>query len=130
MSPLPKLPIVLTLLLAASPAADTLAQPAPAPLPPGRVEIAVEDLHCPSCAKKVARKLYAVRGVKKVSSDVKKDLVFVTLARGATPDPATLWRAVEAGGQTPVLLRFGNQSFDPERIAPLIAKSGGGPVKR
>lgn len=93
-------------------------------LPEGRVEIDVKDLHCKNCAKKVARKLYAVRGVKQVKSNLKKDLVTVTLTRGVTPEPVTLWTAVDAGGVKPVRLRHADQSLDADAMAPLLAEAG------
>lgn len=99
------------------------AQTATRVLPPGRVEIDVEDLHCKTCAKRVARKLYAVRGVKKVESSLKKDLVVVTLAKGQAPQPVLLWNAVDAAGVKPAVLRHTNQSFDADAMAPLLEAS-------
>ena len=113
----------LTLAFAGVPGSLLLAEEPTAPLPPGRVEIDVEDLHCKSCAKKVARKLYAVRGVKKVQSNLEKDLVVVTLTNGHAPVPAALWNAVVAGGQKPERLRHADRTLDTEAMAPLLAAS-------
>lgn len=99
-------------------------------LAPGRVEIAVKDLHCATCAKKVARKLYAVRGVRKVSSSLKHDLLVVTLPANQTVPAATIWSAVVAGGVPPVELRFGEQRLDAEAMKPLLAAAKLGAVTR
>lgn len=99
-------------------------------LVPGRVEIAVEDLHCKTCAKKVARKLYAVKGVRKVSSSLKHDLVVVTLPAKQTVPAVALWKAVEAGGVPPTELRFGVERLDAEAMKPLLAAAKQGAVTR
>lgn len=90
-------------------------------LAPGRVEIAVGDLHCKSCAKRVARKLYSVKGVKKVASSLADDLVVVTLSAKQAVPAVSLWSAVEAGGVPPVELRFGDKRLDVEAMKPLLA---------
>ena len=115
--------ICLTFALATSLAPRLFAEEAEQPLPPGRVEIDVEDLHCKTCAKKVARKLFSVRGVKSVKSNLKKDLIIVTLTNGVTPVPASLWNAVDAGGQKPVRLRHADKTLDAEAMAPLLAEA-------
>lgn len=99
-------------------------------LAPGRVEIAVEDLHCKSCAKKVARKLYAVKGVRKVTSSLKHDLVVVTLSKKQAVPAAALWSAVEAGGVPPAELRFDVQRLDAEAMKPLLAAAKSEAVTR
>lgn len=119
-SNLVKLAVAVAISMFASAAVAATAGDSPSkPLPPGQVVIEVEDLHCGSCAKKVARKLYAVQGVKNVSTDLKKDRVTITLTARQPVEPVTLWRAVERGGQKPVLLRHAAERIDPERLAAL-----------
>ena len=113
--------VLLWLAFACVSTSPLLAQTPASPLPPGRVEIDVEDLHCKTCAKKVARKLYGVRGVKNVKSDLQKDRIVVTLTSGHTPVPAALWNAVAAGEQKPVRLRHADKSLNAEAMAPLLA---------
>lgn len=60
--------------------------------------IVVSDMHCDECAKKIARKLYAVPGVVQVHADVEKNLAFVVPQQGKTLSPRTLWESVEASG--------------------------------
>ena len=91
------------------------------PLPPGRVEIRVGDLHCKTCAKKVARKLYAVKGVRKVTSSLKDDLVVALLPADKPVSPEQLWQAVEAGGVKPVELRYADQAIDVEQMKTRLA---------
>ena len=60
--------------------------------------IYVTDMHCTECAKKIARKLYAVPGVVQVKADVPKDLAFVVHQKTKDPAPRALWEAVENAG--------------------------------
>ena len=60
--------------------------------------IQVHNMHCGECAKKIARKLYAVPGVVEVRADVPKNLAYVVPQTGKSPAPRSLWEAVEAAG--------------------------------
>jgi copper chaperone CopZ len=66
--------------------------------------IFVGDMHCAGCAKKVARKLYGVKGVVKVRSDIKIDVAIVTPQQNRAVDPKALWAATEKSGILPVKL--------------------------
>jgi copper chaperone CopZ len=112
--------MLLKALLAVAALAATTADPSPT-LPTGVVEVSVDEIHCAGCAKKLARKLYAVKGVQKVESDLKKAVVTVRMAKGVSVSPAPLWRAVEAGGAKPIELRYADETLDVERIAALEA---------
>jgi copper chaperone CopZ len=70
----------------------------------GETAIFVGDMHCAGCAKKVARKLYGVKGVVKVRSDIKIDVAIVTPQRNKQLDPKALWAATEKSGILPVKL--------------------------
>jgi len=69
-----------------------------------RTAILVKDMHCTDCAKKIARKLYSVKGVKGVRAVVKTNTATVTPETGKQPSPKALWEAVEAAGFKPVKL--------------------------
>jgi copper chaperone CopZ len=99
--------------------AATTAEAPPAALPTGVVEVSVDEIHCAGCAKKIARKLYAVKNVQKVESDLEKAVVTVRLTKGAAVLPAPLWRAVEAGGAKPIELRYADQTVDAKQVAAL-----------
>lgn len=99
-------------------------------LAPGRVEISVEDLHCASCAKKVARKLFAVKGVQKVTSSLKDDLLVVTLPAKQSVPAAAIWSAVVAGGVPPAELRFGTERLNAEAMKPLLAAAKAASIPR
>jgi len=60
--------------------------------------IIVDDMHCGECAKKIARKLYAVPGVVEVRADVGKNVAYVVPQKDRTLSPRSLWVAVEAAG--------------------------------
>lgn len=66
--------------------------------------IQVSDMHCGNCAKKIARKLYAVQGVVEVKTDLKKHTAIVIPEKNRQLDPLALWKAVEAAGFEPVKL--------------------------
>ena len=66
--------------------------------------IRVTDMHCSTCAKKIAAKLYGVSGVVEVRASVKSNTAFVKPQQKKTPSPRALWEAVEAAGFKPVEL--------------------------
>jgi copper chaperone CopZ len=70
----------------------------------GETAIFVGDMHCAGCAKKVARKLYGVKGVVKVRSDIKIDVAIVTPQQNKQIDPKALWAATEKSGIMPIKL--------------------------
>ena len=68
------------------------------------IEIPLTGMHCAGCAKKVARKLYGVKGVVKVRSDIKIDVAIVTPQQNRELDPKALWAATEKSGIMPIKL--------------------------
>ena len=66
--------------------------------------IYVDNMHCKACAKKIARKLYAVPGVVAVHADVGKNRTVVTPQKEKSLSPKTLWEAVQAAKFKPVKL--------------------------
>jgi copper chaperone CopZ len=64
--------------------------------------IFVGDMHCANCAKKVARKLYGVKGVVKVRTDIKVDVAIVTPQQNRELDANALWAAAEKSGILPI----------------------------
>ena len=60
--------------------------------------IHVHDMHCNDCAKKIARKLYAIPGVVEVRADVNKNIAYVVPQKDKTLTPRALWEAVESAG--------------------------------
>ncbi len=63
--------------------------------------IAVPDMHCMGCAKKMAAQLYQVPGVAKVQPDVAALRLIVTPRPEQAPSPKGLWEAVEKAGYRP-----------------------------
>jgi copper chaperone CopZ len=76
--------------------------------------IHVGNLHCKTCAKKIARKLYTVKGVAKVRSDVKANLVVITPQRKKQLDVKKLWAAATKAGFAPVKLAGPTGTFKPD----------------
>ena len=64
--------------------------------------IYVKDMHCEACAKKIARKLYNVPGVVKVTTNVKKNVALITPQKNKNPSPKRVWEAVEAATFQPI----------------------------
>jgi copper chaperone CopZ len=69
---------------------------------PTETAIFVSDMHCGGCAKKVARKLYGVKGVVKVRTDLKLDVAVVTPQKDKKLDNKQLWAATDSSGISPV----------------------------
>ena len=61
----------------------------------------VVDLHCKTCAKKIAGKLYSVKGVKRVRTNVKTDLVIITAQKNKKLDVMAIWKAAQKAGFPP-----------------------------
>ncbi len=93
---------------------------------PTETVIYVGDMHCSHCAKSVASKLYTVKGVTQVRTNVKADLAIVTPQKKKTLDPLALWAAAQASGFPAVKLvgPSGTYVVDPEtKKAKKVAKS-------
>ncbi|MBY0232500.1 MAG: heavy-metal-associated domain-containing protein [Gemmataceae bacterium] len=73
--------------------------------------VIVPGADCPSCAKKVADRLYAVAGVATVRADVKAQALVVTPRPGQALSPRALWEAVEKSGKTPSRLEGPSGTF-------------------
>ncbi len=82
--------------------------------------IYVGDMHCKTCAKKISRKLYAVKSVVKVRTDVKADVAIITPQQKKTLDTGALWSAAQQAGFQPLKLvgPAGTFTPDPETKAP------------
>lgn len=93
------------------------------PLPPGRVEVYLEDLHCKTCAKKVSRKLYALRGVSKVETYLQTDKVVIHTPKDRPVATASIWQAVLAGGVKPIEIRFADQQLDSEAMEEVLRQA-------
>jgi copper chaperone CopZ len=88
-------------------AADTAVQEVTAPelkLAPGEMAIYVSNMHCSHCAKKIASKLYRLKGVVKVKTDVKLHLAIVTPQAKKQVDSKAAWAAVRSAGFKPTKL--------------------------
>jgi copper chaperone CopZ len=60
--------------------------------------IYVHDMHCGECAKKIARKLYAIPGVVEVRADVNNNIAYVVPQKDKALSARTMWDAVESAG--------------------------------
>jgi len=70
----------------------------------GMTVISVEDMDCPSCAKRVVGKVKEVSGVANAEADVKTSQLKVTAREGSRPSPKAMWEAVEKAGFKPTKL--------------------------
>ncbi len=69
-------------------------------------DVGVDGLGCPFCASGIEKQLGSVAGVDTVDVDIKRGVVIVTMAAGATLDEGTARQAVENAG-------FDLRSFAP-----------------
>ena len=76
--------------------------------------IHVGDLHCKTCAKKIARRLYTVKGVVKVRTDIGANVAIVTPQTKKTLDVKALWVASQKAGFPPVKLVGPDGTFEPD----------------
>ncbi|MEM6329833.1 MAG: heavy-metal-associated domain-containing protein [Planctomycetota bacterium] len=83
---------------------DLAAAIKPARLKPGVVRLHVANLHCKSCARKLARKLYTTPGVLRVRTYVGKNMAVVEVRPKRRVELARLWRAAELAEQQPIAL--------------------------
>jgi copper chaperone CopZ len=93
-----------------------LALPLCAELPAASPEITyttiyVQDMHCGECAKKIARKLYAIPGVVEVRADVAKNIAYVVPQKDKTVASKACWEAVESAGFRVVRLESPQGSY-------------------
>jgi Cu+-exporting ATPase len=63
--------------------------------------IAVPDMHCMGCARKMADRLYQVPGVAEVSVSVPSTTLVITPQAQEAPSPRAPWQAVEKAGYQP-----------------------------
>ncbi|HEX6964088.1 MAG TPA: cation transporter [Lacipirellula sp.] len=124
-----KLAAIVVFALVAAPlfAAGAPQQPAKATelkLAPGQTAIYISNMHCPTCAKKIAGKLYRVKGVVKVKTDVKKNLAVITPQSKKIVDSKAAWNAVRSAGFKPTKLIGPQGTFvadkktkDPVKVA-------------
>ena len=65
------------------------------------VEIGIENMSCPVCARTVAERLRKVPGVATADVSLRKKRATVALAENAPVDPATLKQAIADAGFKP-----------------------------
>ena len=95
--------------------------------------ITVGDLHCKTCAKKIAGRLYTVKGVVKVRTDVKADVAIVTPQAKKKLSVKALWAAAQKSGFQPTLLEGPNGKYeaDPKTKGPkLVPKKQQPPAEK
>ena len=68
---------------------------------PNETALFVADLHCKTCAKKIAGKLFTVKGVMTVRTNVKDDVVIITPQKKKKLDVQAIWKAAQKAGFPP-----------------------------
>jgi copper chaperone CopZ len=66
------------------------------------IQVYVQDMHCQHCAKKIASKLYTLKGVRSVTTNVQSHVALITPATGQQVSAKKIWEALEAIKFTPV----------------------------
>ena len=75
--------------------------------------IFVEDIHCATCAKKVSSRLFRIKGVMRVRTNVKYDAAVVTPQAKKPLDAAAAWAALQQAGYQPTRLIGPEGTFVP-----------------
>jgi len=65
-----------------------------------RIVVAVEGMHCASCGLLIDDIVEELPGVLSSATDVRAARTVVTLAEGASLDPATVTKAIDGAGYT------------------------------
>ena len=65
-------------------------------LAPNETAIYVGDMHCANCAKKISGKLYRLKGVMKVRTNVKQHVAIITPQAKKEIDAKAAWKAVQS----------------------------------
>ena len=71
---------------------------------PETITIFVADMHCAGCCKKVSSKLYTIKDVIKVQTNLQKHYAVVVPKPGAKISPRKLWEAIEQVKMKPTKL--------------------------
>jgi copper chaperone CopZ len=92
--------------------------------------IYVDDMHCAGCAKKISGRLYRLKGVVKVRTDLKAHLAVVTPQAKREVDAKAAWEAVQKAGFQPTKLVGPQGTFvahektkKPEKVAETAAQA-------
>ncbi|HMP04635.1 MAG TPA: heavy-metal-associated domain-containing protein [Gemmatales bacterium] len=80
----------------------------------GETLVFIEDMHCSSCAKKVAGRLFKVKGVMRVRTSVKHDAAVITPQAKKAVDVAATWATLQEGGYPPTRLIGPEGTFVPD----------------
>ena len=73
--------------------------------------ITIDGMHCEGCAKKITKKLKAVKDVASATADMKSGKVTVVPAKSKSASAKLLWEAVEAASYTPTKLEGPGGTF-------------------
>ena len=73
--------------------------------------LTIDGMHCAGCAKKVSRKLEAIKPVASAKVDAATGKAIVAPTKGKKVSPKLLWEAVEAAGYKPTKLQGPSGTF-------------------
>jgi len=87
-------------------------------LPPqGTTYVVIDNLHCKGCAQKIAAQLYTIRGVSKVSADMKQNTMVIN-SNGQNLSPWALIGAVMGAKERPLAIVGASGRMDIAWSAP------------
>ena len=78
---------------------------------PAWSRIEVQTMHCAGCAKRIAARLYTVRGVKEVRVELSKKTLYVAPQNNVVLSPKAMWEAVVKAKDLPVRLAGPSGTF-------------------
>lgn len=77
----------------------------------------VSDMHCQHCAKKIRSQIYTVKGVLKVTTNLKKGVVIIVPVKDATLSVKKLWEAIEEVKFTPTKIVSPKGTFEKKPVS-------------
>lgn len=91
---------------------------------PDYITIYVSDMHCAGCCKKVSSKLYTIKDVIKVQTNLQKHFAIVVPKPGTKISPRKLWEAIEQVKMKPTKLVMpkGKQVYTAKPPAPKVVR--------
>ena len=84
---------------------------------PTLITIRVADMHCATCARKIAGRLVTVPGVLQAKANPTTNIATVTPQKTKAPSPKALWEAVEKAGFKPLKIEGPLGTFEQKPSA-------------
>ena len=91
---------------------------------PDYITVYVSDMHCAGCCKKVSSKLYTLKNVVQVQTNLQKHYAIIVPKPGVKIPPHKIWEAIEQVKMKPVKLVMpkGKQIYTAKPPVPKVVR--------